>query len=414
MSQLPGTGNSISFGQVYAFLLNTNAGAGSNIALRGTLGSYRNPSITTGAVSLSSSFGGLSETASFTNVPNNLIENQQYYITCTIVHCLNEPLMVETVAPSSGTDASGEIWLDTVYFTPNSNNYSINLYFTPAQDWVTESIEYFRFRVKKQAGEVLGTSSDISISANNAPFVDLSGVPGTVYEGQSYTITITTSNYQGQTIYPRVSSTPTTYTATSDASLSNSSFAVTQTSQNFTTTLTINSLDGVESSENIYLQIRLNADLSGLPTQTGAIAIPAPSYNLGMAGNTYIDSAIGSTGSNPSIAIDFFANGTWIADATRMGQQASGNWLYPTGTNFGSEYWIRWTVSNVITDGTGTSNTGNSAGWVQLNQQRSFSVAAGAGTSSKSADYYIEISTNSSGTNIVASGTVTLQADREL
>jgi len=56
MAILPATGSAISFGRVKKGYSNSAAGAGQNIALRGTLGAYLG--ISTGSVSLSSRFGG--------------------------------------------------------------------------------------------------------------------------------------------------------------------------------------------------------------------------------------------------------------------------------------------------------------------------------------------------------------------
>lgn len=56
MAILPATGSSMTMGRVKKGYSNVAASAGSNISLRGTLGGYLG--ISTGAVSLSSTFGG--------------------------------------------------------------------------------------------------------------------------------------------------------------------------------------------------------------------------------------------------------------------------------------------------------------------------------------------------------------------
>jgi hypothetical protein len=58
MAILPATGSAMTFTNVKKGYSNAAPGAGSNTALRGTLGAYI--SISTGAVSLSSTFGGRS------------------------------------------------------------------------------------------------------------------------------------------------------------------------------------------------------------------------------------------------------------------------------------------------------------------------------------------------------------------
>ena len=53
----PATGQTITFSQAYNAFTGSSASAGSNIALRGTLGYYRQPSITSGAIRLSQDCG---------------------------------------------------------------------------------------------------------------------------------------------------------------------------------------------------------------------------------------------------------------------------------------------------------------------------------------------------------------------
>jgi hypothetical protein len=53
---IPNTGSAIRMGGVYKAYTNVTAGAGSNVSLRATLGSYIG--ISTGSISLSSAFGG--------------------------------------------------------------------------------------------------------------------------------------------------------------------------------------------------------------------------------------------------------------------------------------------------------------------------------------------------------------------
>ena len=58
MAILPATGSAMTFTNVKKGYSNAAPGGGSNVALRGTLGAYL--SISSGAVSLSSTFGGRS------------------------------------------------------------------------------------------------------------------------------------------------------------------------------------------------------------------------------------------------------------------------------------------------------------------------------------------------------------------
>jgi len=97
-------------------------------------------------------------------------------------------------------------------------------------------------------------------------------------------------------------------------------------------------------------------------------------------------------GQTASAGIDFNTNGTFT----------SGNWASPTTTGIGSSYWIRFTQTSSIST---TTLTGSGTGvWLQLNAVRSIGVTKNTnGYGSRT--FTIEISTNSSGTNIVATKT---------
>jgi hypothetical protein len=58
MSILPATGTEITMGRVYTAKTNTAASSGANIALSGTMATYRGQSSGT-QISLSSAFGGM-------------------------------------------------------------------------------------------------------------------------------------------------------------------------------------------------------------------------------------------------------------------------------------------------------------------------------------------------------------------
>ncbi len=95
----------------------------------------------------------------------------------------------------------------------------------------------------------------------------------------------------------------------------------------------------------------------------------------------------------------FNSDGTWDADLDANGN-VNGNWATPTTTGIGSSYWIRFTRT-FFSGGFGNSATG-STGWLQLTSGQGIEVYNSGTDSSVSADYTIEISTNSSGTNIIA------------
>jgi hypothetical protein len=101
-----------------------------------------------------------------------------------------------------------------------------------------------------------------------------------------------------------------------------------------------------------------------------------------------------------AVNLDFNSDGTWDAVLEALGG-IDGNWATPTTANIGSSYWIRFTRT-FFSGGFGNSASG-STGWVQIGAGQGVQVYNSGTNSSVSATYTIEISTNSSGTNIVAS-----------
>jgi hypothetical protein len=114
-------------------------------------------------------------------------------------------------------------------------------------------------------------------------------------------------------------------------------------------------------------------------------------------------------GGEPSTAeLNFASNGTWSATLEASASK-SGNWATPTTTSIGAGYWIRFTRT-FFSGGAGNSATG-STGWLQLNTTQGIFVSRTSGFGVTTADFTIEISTNSSGTNIVATASlITLTA----
>lgn len=96
----------------------------------------------------------------------------------------------------------------------------------------------------------------------------------------------------------------------------------------------------------------------------------------------------------------FFSDGDVIGYTSYINTSAS--WATPTTTGLGANYWIRFTQTSSIST---TTLTGSGTGvWLQLNAVRSIGVTKNTnGYGSRT--FTIEISTNSSGTNIVATKT---------
>jgi hypothetical protein len=100
--------------------------------------------------------------------------------------------------------------------------------------------------------------------------------------------------------------------------------------------------------------------------------------------------------------LTFFSDGTWDA-YLGIGAGKSGNWATPTTAGVGAGYWIRFTRTAYVPNGASNSASGTT-GWLQLNSGfgQGVFVTRVSGPGATFATYTIEISTNSSGTNIVA------------
>ena len=98
----------------------------------------------------------------------------------------------------------------------------------------------------------------------------------------------------------------------------------------------------------------------------------------------------------------FNSNGTIQYGTSDLGMGSAGSWATPTTTGIGSSYWVRFTQTASTS---GATEYGSARGvWHQISSTLYFGVsrtANGAGYRT----YTVEISTNSSGTNIVATKT---------
>ena len=108
-----------------------------------------------------------------------------------------------------------------------------------------------------------------------------------------------------------------------------------------------------------------------------------------------------SPGEPSEALLDFLPDGTWNSFLT-AGNSGAGNWATPTTGGIGASYWIRFTRT-ALNGGGALNPTTGSTGWLQLSITRNISVLRSSGPGVTSAQYTIEIATNSSGTNIVAS-----------
>lgn len=83
---------------------------------------------------------------------------------------------------------------------------------------------------------------------------------------------------------------------------------------------------------------------------------------------------------------------------------SSGSWRSPNETGIGSGFWIRWTNTS------GTLSSGTAGSWLALSSSRSFGVLFTGTNGTKTCTGTVEIATDSGGSNVVASGSVTITA----
>lgn len=116
--------------------------------------------------------------------------------------------------------------------------------------------------------------------------------------------------------------------------------------------------------------------------------------------NTYTDTTFDPGTAGVTLAIN--SNGSLTATGDNSGTLDSYNWITPTTGS--SSYFVRATLIG------GSFSSGTTGTWLALTSNRTWSVSqSGAGTRTANATF--EISSNSSGTNIVASANIILTAD---
>lgn len=115
-------------------------------------------------------------------------------------------------------------------------------------------------------------------------------------------------------------------------------------------------------------------------------------------------SDFGINGVDPSAGVNFVvrSDGTVLVSGDNSGTLANYNWITPTTGS--TTYFVRATLVS------GTFNTGTTGSWLALTSNRSWIVrvftAAGRSTTAT-----FEIATDSGGTNIVASASVTFSVE---
>lgn len=164
------------------------------------------------------------------------------------------------------------------------------------------------------------------------------------------------------------------------------------------TTLTVSDM----TADNGYVD--LTATRSGYATQTARFSLSkarAAAPNSGAINGAYFQSGGYSSG-----AVRFNADGTVSAKDYSGTYVAAGSWYAPTTGGIGSAYWVKV----VLRSGNPAFSSGTVGSWLSLASAVSW-VNSVSGTNAKDtiADYYL--STNSSGTAIVATGVIDVIAD---
>ncbi len=148
----------------------------------------------------------------------------------------------------------------------------------------------------------------------------------------------------------------------------------------------VRALFGVASSGQISM-----SDGWGKSAITISLAGLTGVYGIAYPGNTAFSELI------------FNSNGTIQAGTSNDGTQSAGNWASPTTTGIGSSYWVRFTET--ASSGAGQTVYGSARGvWHQISSTLYFGVSRTANGGGYRT-YTVEISSNSAGSNIVATKT---------
>lgn len=115
----------------------------------------------------------------------------------------------------------------------------------------------------------------------------------------------------------------------------------------------------------------------------------------------YLDTALSPTDARVVFSIN--SNGTVLATGDTAGTLASYNWITPTTGS--TTYYVRATLTS------GTFTSGTTGTWLALSSNRSWTTGFTSNSpGSKTTTATFEIATDSGGTNVVVSASVTLEA----
>lgn len=137
----------------------------------------------------------------------------------------------------------------------------------------------------------------------------------------------------------------------------------------------------------------------------GAIVNP-----LTLNGNFYTDQGIAGSDPTSSATLTMYTNGTWGIDGFVLGPLDNNEWYTPLSAGIGTSYWVKFTLNSTSGSSTNTTWT-TTTGWLQLNANRScYVLCTSPSMRYRTANYTVQISSNSLGTVIVSTSTVDLTA----
>lgn len=154
--------------------------------------------------------------------------------------------------------------------------------------------------------------------------------------------------------------------------------------------------------------------LAGVPS--GAIRLGADFYGksnvtvslTSVTNQEPFDAQSLNPGDPTECALNFYSDGTWDANLDGNGVVGD-NWATPTTANVGTNFYIRFTRTSF--NGGSFNSATASTGFLQLNTTQGVIVARTSTPGTASAEYTIEIATDSGGSNIIANASfITLTA----
>lgn len=117
--------------------------------------------------------------------------------------------------------------------------------------------------------------------------------------------------------------------------------------------------------------------------------------------DTYLDSALSPT--DAGVTLNINSNGTVVVTSLNLGTLASYNWITPTTGS--TTYYVRATLTS------GTFTSGTTGSWLALSSNRSWNTSYTSNSpGNKMTTATFEIATDSAGTNVVVSASISLEA----